>query len=254
MGHTWHVQARGMGVGAARCLSWAKVWMLYMFIYIQGDPRQHLALASLTRAFDGCLRCDRGGRGGARTLHAGRRTPVHMLSMGCAGKAAQYSDEWVTLTCGSKKGHFRAFYLCMSGGADKCGTVILNKVWLRRREDPLKAKQRWYCGCCGARYKATFGMLTETYYGGEHFFAQEEIPNQDVEDVRATDLEERLQTTSPEALTDVHPFTGVLIRQVRRDELMTPDMDGYGIYKVADLKALAELATFQWGIFNFKKK
>ncbi len=181
-----------------------------------------------------------------------------MLSMGCAGKAAQYSDEWVTLKCG-ETGHFRAFYLCMAGGADHpCGTVILNKVWLTRHEDPLKPKQRWHCVCCRSRYKTAFGMLTETHFKGLHYFALAEIPGQDVEDIRAIDLEDRVQPTSPEnlyeALTDVQPFVGDLIRPVERHELL-PDMEGYGIYKITDLKALAELPKFEWTqLFNFKKK
>ncbi len=180
-----------------------------------------------------------------------------MLSMVSADKAAQYSDEWVTSKSGEKKtGHFRAFYACMAGGADhQCGTVILSKAWLRRHEDPLKAKQRWYCLCCGTRYETGFGMLTEFYDGGEHCFALAETPGQDVEDIRALDLEDRVQPCSPEnlyeALVDVHPFTCVLTRPAQRHEIL-PNMNEHGVYKITNLKALAELPKLEWTqLFNF---
>ena len=69
--------------------------------------------------------------------------------------AAEYSDE---LAPG-----FRAWYVCMAGcgtGWPRCGTLISSKCWDTFHKDPAASKQRWYCGCCGAKYRTTFGLLS----------------------------------------------------------------------------------------------
>ncbi len=101
-------------------------------------------------------------------------------------------------------------------------------------------------------------MLVETCYDGQHYFTLAELPSQDVGDILAMDLADRVQPSSPEnlceALVDVHPFTGVLIRPAQSHELM-PNMNEYGIDKITDLKALAELPKFEWAqLFNLTKK
>ncbi len=53
---------------------------------------------------------------------------------------------------------------------------------------------------------------------------------------------------------DVHPFAGDLTRAAQRHKLL-PDTNEYGIYKITDLKAFAELPKFEWNqLFNFQKK
>ena len=50
-----------------------------------------------------------------------------------------------------------------------CGTVMPAEQFFRRFEDlPIGSwKLRWYCVCCGTRYKTKFGM--RPLYNPHHF-------------------------------------------------------------------------------------
>eukprot|EP00969_Alexandrium_andersonii_P337367 14910786-Alexandrium_andersonii.AAC.1 len=59
----------------------------------------------------------------------------------------------------------------------KCGTVIPAKAWHRMNPDIGASGQRWYCLCCGCKYKTAFGMLVEVHLrsaGRGSFFFQSE--------------------------------------------------------------------------------
>ena len=85
----------------------------------------------------------------------------------------------------------RAWYVCMMDGNgqwDPCGTIMPAKHWLRRFDDVGSSKQRWYCVCCGTRFKTKFGMLVEIHITSPaptSIFMRSEISNLDVDDVRA---------------------------------------------------------------------
>ena len=69
----------------------------------------------------------------------------------------------------------RAWYVCMMDGNgqwDPCGTIMPAKHWLRRFDDVGSSKQRWYCVCCGTRFKTKFGMLVEIHISSPALLAQ----------------------------------------------------------------------------------
>ena len=99
-------------------------------------------------------------------------------------RAADYSDRWMhNLETGEI---LQAYYLCMGGDStapwdyaanggkgdwkfkdgggrtDKCEALTLAKDWrMLLTEDPMSAGQKWYCPCCGARYKTSYGLIME---------------------------------------------------------------------------------------------
>ena len=77
-------------------------------------------------------------------------------------------DEWsiIRRPDGSIKRACRSFHKCTAKAGDVngcCGTVIGSKAWLRKLPAPWASGQKWYCNCCGAKYRTTMGMLTEIY-------------------------------------------------------------------------------------------
>ena len=140
-------------------------------------------------------------------------------------QAAQYSDEWV---CNKDpKGHvtsaFRSFYICLAGGTDQCLTVIPSKKWSTKHDDPLAAKQRWYCICCGAMYKTRFGMVVEIQIRGNFYYVRAPIPPDNLEDTRALYLEQTLKPSSPEdlldKLKDVVPHPSEILRRITQNDV-----------------------------------
>ena len=84
------------------------------------------------------------------------------------------SSDWtrVRRRDGLIKVAMRTFHVCMSGGGGlvgPCGTLVLAS----RRPMPddsmtaaIMRGERWYCGCCGARYRVNFGVLNEMWQDG----------------------------------------------------------------------------------------
>lgn len=107
---------------------------------------------------------------------------------------AQYHDEWVGAESGT--GALKAWYICLNdygGTYPMCGTVMQSKQWMHKFEDVESTKQRWYCVCCEAPCRTTWGMLVEFKLKSGSTFMLSECSNSDVEDVRAICLEEKLK-------------------------------------------------------------
>ena len=54
------------------------------------------------------------------------------------------------------------------------------------RSDLTKTGQRWYCNCCGSRYKTKFGMLIEIIIGEDTqaMYCKAELPPPDIQDAK----------------------------------------------------------------------
>ena len=67
----------------------------------------------------------------------------------CYTHAAQYSDESVCNKNSNEEvvSAFHSFYICLSGGAQPCYTVMPSKTWGPFHNNPLASEQRWYCVC-----------------------------------------------------------------------------------------------------------
>ena len=171
---------------------------------------------------------------------------------------AQYYDEWVH----SKSGCLRAWYVCMAG-MPKCGTVMPSKGWTRRYANIGASKQRWYCVCCGARYKTKFGMLVEIHSGGASTFFIAEVSNKDAEDVRAMRLEQELNPKNHKDLWDMIPnFQPMdpadILRPVKDHEFNSKEQkeayDPSTVLKFLDADAAEKVPKWKWdSLFNLFK-
>lgn len=168
---------------------------------------------------------------------------------------AQYYDEWVN----TEHGKLRAWYVCLQtfgGTYPPCGTVMPSKQWKRRFDDIGSSKQRWYCVCCGSRFKVAFGMLIEVHTKGVSTFMLAEVSNKDVEDVRAMFLEKKLQPKDHKDLWNKIPdFVPIdskdILRPIGQHELCElaltiPDFDISLILKFLDVKAFQSLPKWEW--------
>ena len=177
---------------------------------------------------------------------------------------AQYHDEWID----TGRGGLRAWYVCFSArekGTETCGTLIPSKLWPRRFDDPGATKQRWYCACCGAKYKTGFGMLVEFHLKKNNVstFMLAEISNRDVEDVRAMYLEATLNVKDHKELwtkiPDFYPMNpdDVLRPCVASDfwaDVQGPPLDKSKIMKFHDDKKVELMKMEKWNwddIFAF---
>jgi hypothetical protein len=173
-------------------------------------------------------------------------------------QAAQYSDEWV---CHSDaKGvvisAFRSFYICQAH-TDRCMTVTPSKLWKPKHEDPLASQQRWYCACCGAKYKTSFGMVVEIQVTGHDdvYYVRAEIPPENLDDLRGLYLEETLKPSSPEdlyqKLQKVVPQRNETMRAITRADLWPGKELVPGVCKISAL-VYDDLPEFKWQqIMNF---
>ena len=95
-------------------------------------------------------------------------------------RACEYADEWVRW--GGYR--LRSYYKC------SCGAVISSKTWKTKHADPMASKQKWYCLACGRKYATAMGQLVELLTpGNQLLWMYADIPNKDVEDIRALALE-----------------------------------------------------------------
>ena len=136
----------------------------------------------------------------------------------------------------------RYFHVCMSGGGltGPCGTLDLAS---RRPmpEDSMTAAllqgERWYCGCCGARYRASSGVLNEIWHDGLVYWMRSDSPLMN-DDAPAAEL--------PEMIEQIQPHTGEddMIRLPNVGEIWTgPEHD---VYKVVDPVAFAAMRVWKW--------
>ena len=168
---------------------------------------------------------------------------------------AQYHGEWTMSKSGSR---MRAWYVCMMDGNgqwDPCGTIMPAKHWLRRFEDVGSSKQRWYCVCCGTRFKTKYGMLVEIHITTPKptsIFMRSEISNQDVDDVRAMHLERTLKPTDHQDLwqkiPDFKPMApGDIMRPCKESEFHKREgFDKSLIHKFNNPAGLKDVPKWDW--------
>jgi hypothetical protein len=176
--------------------------------------------------------------------------------------AADYGDCWVETTAsdGGLLGGFCSYYICMSNhGA--CRTLILSKVWGRRHEDPMAAKQNWKCVCCGTGYKTRMGMLIETRLVGNPtpLYALAPCCTHTEKDLKALILEDRYkgQVLTPEDLyaiiPDCPPTEGAFLRKaVRADFCSWLPFQAEGVYKIQQMERLQATKKWDWNnVYQF---
>ena len=127
-----------------------------------------------------------------------------------------------------------------------------SKQWKRKFEAIGSSKQRWYCVCCGTRFKTAYGMLVEVRVQNASTFMLADVSNKDVEDVRAMHLEKTLQPKDHLDLWNKIPnFEPIdpetLLRPVQPHELaITEGFDARLVSKFVDVKGLQALPKWDW--------
>jgi hypothetical protein len=149
-------------------------------------------------------------------------------------RAAQFSDEWFCTRSseGEVVSAFRSFHICLAEEKKNswqwmgcCYTVTPSKTLSTFHTDPMASRQRWYCICCGAKYKKRFGMLIEIEDHGSFYYAKTDYPSPDLEDLRALSLEATLEPSGCQDLFDrlkfVTPHEGrrQIFRPICQDEV-----------------------------------
>ena len=117
---------------------------------------------------------------------------------------------------------YRSFYLCKAGGvSNPCYTVMRSDAWRTKHDDPYASKQKYYCNCCGACYKTTFGMIIEIEFEGQFYYVKTFIPPDNFEAMRARHFEQ--PPTSREVLLlklkNVTPHTSRILQPVTRKDV-----------------------------------
>ena len=134
-----------------------------------------------------------------------------------------------------------------------------SKEWTRRFEDPASNKQRWYCVCCKCKYVTKFGMLVEVHYKGISTFLLAEVPNHDVDDVRAMFHEDTLAPTSPKDLYEKLPVLLPMdplevLRPATQSEVTKENVDYKKNMKLLHPDKLKEVPKWNWDkIFKLTK-
>lgn len=162
-------------------------------------------------------------------------------------RAADYSDQWFT----SRKGAFNVYYICRAGGfANQCLKVTQSQEWGRLHTDPEATGQRWYCSCW-AKYKTTFGVLTEMIAldGKMAYYAIAEFPPQSFIDAKFMAIEERFsKCNTPKELLDALPVVVPMALGV----LLKPTLKK-GEYQL-DRTLIDTIPTLEWfQLFNLQK-
>ena len=135
---------------------------------------------------------------------------------------------------------------------ERCGTVIISKIWDRRKEDPLATGQRYYCNCCNAKYRHASGSLLQIQVpGSDPAICRATNPPRDNEYLKAMYLDDELDPTSradldnriPEAI----PYAeGTLLRQAELKDMYSSSMSTYGVFKIIDVLAFEQMPLFPW--------
>jgi len=170
--------------------------------------------------------------------------------------ASTFCDLWAELRDkrGNVIGVFCSFYVCMRliNETERCGTVIISKIWDRLKEDPLATGQRYYCNCCNAKYRHASGSLLQIQVpGSDPAFCRATNPPRDNEDVKAMYLEDELDPTSPADLYNRIPEAiphaeGTFLRQAELKEMYSSKMSTYGVFKIIDVPAFEQMPLFPW--------
>jgi hypothetical protein len=176
--------------------------------------------------------------------------------------AAQYGDLWseVVDSRGQRVGAFMSYFCCLAGPVwERCGTVMDSKSWSRLHDDPLKPRQRWYCNCCLGRYRTRFGVVIEvltpptaTCPQGSWHYMRAEVPDGDMEDVKAMRLESVLDPENPRDLFDRLPeatpsLAGGMLRKAYPHEMASgKEAFAAQTFKIVDVDAFYALPKFPW--------
>ena len=164
--------------------------------------------------------------------------------------ASSYADEWVS----SLFGHFRYWYICLAKTGedwlieeeqqDTCRTVIKSKCWDTKFDDPLAAKQKWYCKC-HAKFNACWGVIIEMKFNSEKGlrYYRAEVPDDHVKDALSMKHERDLGNlvTTPEELyarmREVAPTVNSIIVCVDEEK---------GHYRIPNADDLAKIPQWSW--------
>ena len=175
-------------------------------------------------------------------------------SAGQRGDRGDLEDGWFDMN-GSQ---FRSYYVCLGDDDENlCGTLILSDnldtlLEDTLLEDPLAARQRWYC-MCGKRYQPKFGVLVEIVHrmgpGKAEMacYALAEHPPFNLKDLKAMAIQERFQNLkTPQELYEALPKAKPLDRGV----FLKPVAEKEGFYKF-DVPMFKSIPEFQWDqLFN----
>ena len=136
----------------------------------------------------------------------------------------------------------RTFHVCMSGGRvfGPCGTLSPPSC-RPMPEDGMTAAimrgERWYCGCCGARYRVSFGVLNEIWHDGLVYWMRSDSPLTD-DFSAAAELSEMIEQIQP------HNTEDDMIRLPNVGEIWSGQE--HDIYKVVDPVAFAAMRVWKW--------
>ena len=120
----------------------------------------------------------------------------------------------------------------------------------RRFADVGATHQRWYCVCCGTRFRTKYGMLVEVHTKGVSTFMLAEVIGGDVEDIRAMFLE-NLAPVNPRDLRDLIPdFRPIdpqgVLRPLKPGETDKGDVDPGTISKFVKVQGLKDIPRWEW--------
>jgi hypothetical protein len=170
--------------------------------------------------------------------------------------AADYADGWVEVRSSSGRmlGGFSSFFICRAGGvANRCNTLLLNKEWLRKHDDPMAPRQKWKCRCCGSKYLTKMGMIVEIrWIGGGASLSLADCTDDDDKDLHAMILQDKFAgAKTPEELYDMIPTvvpqeSAFLRKAVPADFWGGSAFQDHGVYKLENFEVLASLPRWNW--------
>jgi hypothetical protein len=165
-------------------------------------------------------------------------------------------DEWVVVRGSDEKSNaLRYFWICrarsVGSNIDQCATVTASTMWIRPRQRSVdgsryETKQRWYCPCCGSRYRKWWGMYVQVVMdiGGiteQSFHCRAEVPGIDLDNL--TDALRSAQIPIPASLSSTR---SPLI--VEADNYVVyHNANNYGVYKITNRAVLDGLRVCEWG-------
>ena len=111
-------------------------------------------------------------------------------------------------------GTFHHYYVCMAcmhSGEDKCCTAIEHNSLVLNSEN--ERAWRWYCGCCGVRWRVKYGVLYEFTVGDQLMYAKGGFPPCRIMEAYLTDPES-FNNIDAESLANVFPGISLLDKNV----------------------------------------
>ena len=177
--------------------------------------------------------------------------------------AASYSDSWVMIKDESGRviGGLDSWYICQAKTGPRdygkntctpCYRIMASKDWGKRHSDPLATKQHWHCSCRKV-FQAEWGQIVQMSKLNpqtmkvEKYYMKSDVPNWNLEDMRAMALEEELAPTSARELYDK-------VKSVKVALCDFIEKDAQGFHRIAGEKIFNSLPEFKWSqLYNFTK-